>query len=642
MLQLTKNCIYPIIEDKKGMVADMLNGYKIVALCLSRIQDTSSIDFISQLHNKLTEHGYRMFIYCMGMDSDWDDKNIDSGMRIIERIDYSIIDAIIIMDEEIRNKAITEQMIANAKEKNIPAIIADGHYDECVNIQFDYRTGFKDVVEHVMKVHKPKRPHMMAGKRGNKFSEERIEVFKEVIEEQGISFQDDMISYGDFWAKPTIKAMKKIAERDVLPDAIICANDYMAINSVAFLQRCGYRVPDDVIVTGFDGIEEVHMTDPRLTTCCCDYTKLADLLAEAILSEVKAGDYKVKPFVLKSGSCGCTYSSNLNILNYTNKLNSRFYHYYYDNRILTQIAEQMQLCKNLEDVSKKMQHRVMGHMCCILNQWCNDASINPMQGMESLSSDKKYLLYYAGTSLSGRLEEFDAGKVVPRLELLLEQGYPLVFTELNFMSVSLGYACFFYQSCDHTDYMKIPDIVTALNNGIGGLLNRRHQNYLTDQIEHMYKHDALTGLYNRLGFMQECEKRFLKIKERNIAVTVVMADLDGLKRINDEHGHVAGDEAICAVAHALQKSCPKDALCVRFGGDEMLAVMWGTHEEQVIKDKLRSILDEFNRTSNLPYTVASSLGILHIQGKDMADFEEVFKKVDQLMYTDKMKRKRLT
>lgn len=624
------------------MVTDMLNGYKIIALCLSRIQDTTSIDFISQLHSSLKEQGYRLFIFRMGMDSDWDDKNIDSSMHIFERIDYSIIDAMIIMDEKIKNKAITEQIIDNAKKANIPVIIVDGYYDNCVNIQFDYEAGFKEMVEHVMKVHKPKRPHMLAGTKGNKFSEERIEVFREVIGSHGISFQDNMISYGNFWAKPAIKAMKKLLEMDVLPDAIICANDNMAINTVAFLQRHGYKVPDDVIVTGFDGIEEVHMTDPRITTCCCDYMKLADLVAEAIVSEVMEGDFKVIPSILKSGSCGCTYSSKLNILNYTNKLNSRFYHYYDDNRILMQIAEHMQLCENLEEVSGKMQNRVMGHMCCILNQWCMDASINPMQGAESHVSEKKYLLYDARMPITQNLEEFDSGKNVPRLESLLEQGYPLIFTELDFMNVSFGYACFYYQSCDHTDYMKIPYVVTALDNGIGGLLNRRYQNYLSAQIEHIYKHDALTGLYNRLGFLQECEKQILDIRENNITVTVIMADLDGLKGINDEYGHIAGDNAICVVAQALKNSCPKDAICVRFGGDEMLAVMKGTYAETVMKDKIRSFLDEYNHTSDVPYTVASSLGILHVQGKEIARFEDVLKKVDELMYADKMKRKRVT
>ena len=448
-----------------------------------------------------------------------------------------------------------------------------------------------------------------------------------------------MVSYGNFWAKPTLKALKKLWEAEVIPDAIICANDNMAINTVAFWQQHGYRVPEDIIVTGFDGIEEVHMTEPRITTASCDYRMLADMAAEAVIAEVKEGDFWVMPALMKSESCGCMYLSKLNILNDFNKLNSRFYRYYDDNRILTQIAESMQLCQSLEEVPDRMKNRVMGHMCCVLNQWCADASINPMQGKESGITDKKYLLYDAGITASHSLEEFDVKKVVPRLEMLLEQGYPLIFAEIDFMSVSFGYACFYYQSCDHTDYMMIPHVVTALNNGIGGLLNRRHQKYLTTQIEHVYKHDALTGLYNRLGFMQECEKQLIRLKGSNTSVTVVMADLDGLKRINDDYGHTAGDDAIRTVADALKNSCPKDALCVRFGGDEMLAVMEGMYDEEGIRAKISSFLAEYNETSNRPYTVATSLGILHVQTKDIVHLEDVLKKVDELMYADKAKRK---
>lgn len=617
----------------------MLNGYKIIALCLARIQDMTSIDFVSQLNSRLTPLGYRILIFHAGTDSDWDNQNIDTGMYIYERIDYSMIDAVVIMDEKIKNRMITERMIANAKKANIPAIIVDGHYNHCVNVQFNYKSGFEQIVEHVMKEHNPTRPHMLAGSRGNKFSEERIEVFRKVMESYGIPFREDMVSYGDFWAKPTIKALQELTKSEVLPDAIICANDNMAINTVAFFQQLGYRIPEDVIVTGFDGIEEVHMTEPRITTASCDYLQLADMVAETIIANVMEGDFSVIPSVIKAESCGCNYSSTLNILKYSNKLNSRFYRYYDDNRILTQIAEAMQLCQRLEDVPDRMRKGVMRNMCCVLNLWCADDSVNPMEGKESDHSDKKYLLYDAGIMESGKLREFEVKKMVPRFEELLEQEYPLIFTELEFMNVSYGYVCFFYPGCDHMEYMMIPHVVTALNNGIVGLLNRRYQNYMTRKIEHIYSHDALTGLYNRLGFIQECEKWLDSIKEKDATVTVVMADLDGLKRINDEYGHIAGDEAIRIVANALKNSCSEKALCVRFGGDEMLAIMEGMYDEAIIREKIGNYLEEYNDSAHKPYKVAASLGILQVQTKDILQLEEVLKNVDELMYKDKMERK---
>ena len=618
----------------------MLNGYKIIAVCLSRIQDEACIDFVSQLNSKLAERGYRVFVFHAATDSDWDEKNIDTSMHIYERIDYSVTDIIIIMDEKIKNRTLSNQLITNAKNANKTVIVVDGYYDKCVNVRFDYKEGFKKVVEHVMDVHRVKRPHMMAGIKGNVFSEERIDVFREVIEKNGIKFQENMVSYGDFWGKPTIKALKKLMESGEIPDAIICANDNMAINTVAFFRQHGYRVPDDIIVTGFDGIEEVHMTEPKITTALCDYAMLVDVVANVVVDKVQEGDFCIKPSLKESESCGCTYVSKLNILTSLNKLNSRFYRYYDDNRILMQIAESMQLCKSLEEVSGRMKNRVMGHMCCVLNNWCLDASINPMMGQKSNISDKKNILYDAGITQSHELQEFDTKNIVPRLNVLLEQGAPLIFTEINYMNVSFGYACFFYKSCDQTDYMMIPHVVSALNSGIGGLLNRLYQNYLTKQIEHIYKHDSLTGLYNRLGFMNECENMLSRARENDRMLTVVMADLDGLKIINDEYGHAAGDEAIRTVAVALKNGCPRDALCVRFGGDEMLAIMEGTYEDNDIRGKINDFLEDYNHASGMPYQVATSLGVLQVKGNDIVQLEDIFKKVDELMYIDKVKNKR--
>lgn len=618
----------------------MLNGYKIIALCLSRIQDATSIDFVSELNDKLTEQGYRFFLFHISTDLYWNEKNEDSEVLVFELIDYSIIDAIIIMDEKIKNKSLSEHMIANAKKANVPVIIVDGHYENCVNVQFDYESGFEKIIRHVMTEHKPKKMHFMAGAKNNKFSDARIEVFRKVIEEHGISFQDSMVSYGDFWAKPAIKATQKLISEGNIPEAIICANDIMAINVVAVLKSNGYRVPEDVIVTGFDGIEEVHLTEPRVTTAFCNYMKLADTVAELISQKVTCGDYFVMPSLMISESCGCTYSSKINILERFNKLNSRFYRYQDDNRILTQIAETIQHCENMEEVSQKMKNRVMGHMCCILNQWCTDATIDPIHASKKCFEDNMYLLYDAKATMPFETREFERREIVPRLNELLEQQYPLIFTELDFMNVSFGYACFYFNSCDNTDYAKIPQIVTALNSGIGGLLNRRYQNYLTKRIEHIYMHDALTGLYNRLGFTQECEKLIKRVKEENTIMTVVLADLDGLKNINDNYGHAAGDNAIKMAAKALKYGCPPDALCVRFGGDEMLAVMEGMYDEEGIRGKIRSFLEEYNHASGMPYQVATSLGILQVQGKDIVHLENIIKKVDELMYMDKVKIKK--
>ena len=624
-----------------GWGIDMLNGYKVIALCLSAIQDASSISFITELNDKLNKHGYRIFIYHMSTDMAWSDTIKDSETLVFDLIDYSIVDTVVIMDEKIKSRTVTEHIISGAKAAGVPIIVVDGQCDGCTSVRFDYRTGFEEIVRHVMEVHRPRKLHFMAGSRGNPFSEERLGIFAMILKEYGIAFDSErMVSYGDFWARPTIKAAQRLIDSRDMPQAIICANDIMAINVAALLKKNGYRVPEDVIITGFDGIEEIHLTEPRITTSFCDFRELAGTVADLIQKGTPEGEYYALPRLMISESCGCAYSSKIDILDDFSQLNSRFYRYQDDNHVLTQIAEDMQGCRHIEEVPAMMGHRVMNHMCCFLNQWCTDDSVDPMTIHQDGFDDEMYILYNAEAPKPFVPMKFARRDIMPKLDELLERKHPLIFMELDFMNVTFGYACFCYKSCDNTDYTKIPQIVAAVDMGIGGLLNKRYQNYLTGQIEHIYIHDSLTGLYNRLGFNREFEKLMKRVWEKEGNVTVVLADLDGLKGINDNYGHAAGDNAIHTVAKALQNSCPEDALCVRFGGDEMLAVMEGDYAIGAIREKMKNWLEEYNSRAGNPYTVSASLGMLVTSGNEELEFEDLLKSVDALMYQEKRRKKK--
>ena len=120
--------------------------------------------------------------------------------------------------------------------------------------------------------------------------------------------------------------------------------------------------------------------------------------------------------------------------------------------------------------------------------------------------------------------------------------------------------------------------------------------------------------------------------------TVVWLD-PFLPYINDTFDHIAGDKAIQIVAKALVAACPDNALCVRFGGDEMLAVMEGDCKSDDIRAAFQRYLDDFNNRHEVPFTVSSSIGILQEKGNELGDQEKVFKMVDDLMYEEKKKKK---
>mgnify|MGYP001485586350 CR=1 FL=1 len=103
------------------------------------------------------------------------------------------------------------------------------------------------------------------------------------------------------------------------------------------------------------------------------------------------------------------------------------------------------------------------------------------------------------------------------------------------------------------------------------------------RLEYLSYHDQLTGLYNRRFF--EAELKRLDVS-RNYPLTLVVADVNGLKLINDSFGHIIGDEIIKRVASVISKACRIDDIVSRFGGDEYVVLLPKTtsmEAERIIK-----------------------------------------------------------
>jgi diguanylate cyclase (GGDEF)-like protein len=229
-------------------------------------------------------------------------------------------------------------------------------------------------------------------------------------------------------------------------------------------------------------------------------------------------------------------------------------------------------------------------------------------------------------------------EMTPHLDYIVEHGRVVVFTSLYHVEVPIGYMCVFFSELNTSNYMKIPQNANALNNAFGGYRNLRYKQYLMNQIDEMYRIDTLTGLYNRRGFEREYN-RMLDFAQEGRRFTIVLADLDRLKYINDNFGHKEGDFAIHAVAQSLREVCPANSIFTRFGGDEMLAVCPCVLDIAKTKEKFDRYFANLNATAQKEYVIEASTGI-YITGEDeILEFEELVEKSDRLMYEEKKERK---
>jgi len=152
-----------------------------------------------------------------------------------------------------------------------------------------------------------------------------------------------------------------------------------------------------------------------------------------------------------------------------------------------------------------------------------------------------------------------------------------------------------------------------------------------EKIEFLSYHDQLTGLYNRRFYLEELKRLDT---ERNLPMTIVMADVNGLKLINDSLGHVMGDKLLKKVAEVITNGCRDDDIIARLGGDEFVIILPKTDTREATQIIQR--IKELSLKEKVGFIeISISFGYQTKHAKE-ENIQEVFKKAEDYMYKKKL------
>ena len=149
-----------------------------------------------------------------------------------------------------------------------------------------------------------------------------------------------------------------------------------------------------------------------------------------------------------------------------------------------------------------------------------------------------------------------------------------------------------------------------------------------EEIKYLSFHDQMTGLYNRRFFESEMNRLD---NSRLLPISIIMSDIDGLKKINDQFGHAKGDEYIKVVAEEIKEAVRKEDILARVGGDEFAILLPKTNEKEVrkIEQRIQSNVSQLNDKYDYPVGISTGYGVKKASNTDL---EDVFKKADYSMY----------
>jgi DNA-binding LacI/PurR family transcriptional regulator/signal transduction histidine kinase/ActR/RegA family two-component response regulator len=182
------------------------------------------------------------------------------------------------------------------------------------SLVLDNRSGMEVAIEHLVREHGVRRPVFLAGTPNNPEAQARLEAYQDVLARNGIPFDPSLLACGHFMPKQGRSAMDGLLARGVTFDAVVAANDNMALGAIEALRKWGRRVPRDVPVIGFDDLPLAAAGNPPLTTVAQPLARMADLAIETVLAQL-AGRSVPERVVLPSQfvcrrSCGCEFEQH--------------------------------------------------------------------------------------------------------------------------------------------------------------------------------------------------------------------------------------------------------------------------------------------------------------------------------------------
>ncbi|HMA59333.1 MAG TPA: diguanylate cyclase [Halanaerobiales bacterium] len=164
-------------------------------------------------------------------------------------------------------------------------------------------------------------------------------------------------------------------------------------------------------------------------------------------------------------------------------------------------------------------------------------------------------------------------------------------------------------------------------------LKKKHE----EKLRKLAVTDRLTNIMNRRMGIKYLEKQIERLKREDFPLTVCFIDVNGLKKINDNYGHLEGDHLLKEVAEILDQNVRSSDVVARIGGDEFLIIFSNNviSEVQEVWDRIEEEVNKRNKNMEKPYKISLSHGFAQKVKDDGLSLDDLIDKADQKMYKDK-------
>ncbi len=629
---------------------------KHIAVMASGIDEEYQNAILRGIHSAAEEHGVSLshFIAFGGVMSN---RLADEGEYNVFRLaDFRQFDGVILLANTFSTAEVLEELIAKIQIAGIPAVSIDQELEGFDYIGIDNGAAMEAMVRHIVEYHGKRRVNFISGPADNSESMIRLDAYRRVLEEHHIPIEEHRIYHGFFRGEDGRAAVETFfMQEEPFPEAIVCANDAMAISAMGALDRHGIRVPEDVLVTGFDHTYYARNYAPEISSVgrplFSSGRMACELLIRRLEGQMQPRSYRMGMEQYYTQSCGCGNRYADDPISYKRRNFQTVDRYSAESAMISRMACALAETDCFEDYVETLKEFVLETKCeefylCLCDHWRSGTQIaagamrfhEMTQELRHFSNCFLVSLCYQNGRF-GSMPPFLAEEVLPGLHSE-ERCRKLYFVPLHFRGRCLGFAAL-VNTAFPLDSQMFHSWVLNVSNSLENIRKIDCLNAVMQELDKLYVIDPLSKISNRNGFCRQTEEQYMQCQNQEIPVMVLFSDLDGLKKINDTYGHQEGDHAILTFAEILKDCCEEGEICCRFGGDEFIVFAAGYTEARTIQ-LLRRIEEKItvsNSVSGAPYCLSASFGWhVAVPRRDQTLFQMI-SVADQRMYETKRRKR---
>lgn len=601
------------------------------------------------------KRGYRLvFFTCFGDNGTIDlqestNEKYDEGERAIFRLsNLNAVDGIIFLYDVFAHSQYDEirDLVRNRCKVPVVNFRTPMEVPGVHHIFVDDRSSFADIIQHFIDIHHAETIDLVTGPKDNIHSTYRLNTFKEVLEKNNIPYDERRVHWGNFWKNCGEDIVQEMMHSQTgLPQAIVCANDYMAISVIEALKKRGILVPDQILVSGYDNLEEGKYNHPSLTTVSQPVKAMGecaiDMLEKIWAGEEAPEEVYVPEEAIYRQSCGCAKAEDFNLV-YSNILNAKVDKICYLETAATTMITMMSNSVTMEEALDQLAHYALrdngfkSFALCLADHWEKQLSLPDVGYGASECMITMVMGLFHGERMER--ERFPVCQLLP--EAFARDDEPVYIMPVHYLQYYMGYAIV-QLDYDVSYNANIKSWFLHLDSMLENIRMRERLGQVVSELRDLYVRDTLTGLYNRRGLEKYGMRFYQDCKERGEQFMIMEVDMDGLKQVNDEYGHEEGDVCITTIANGLTFASREGEICIRSGGDEY--VVLGRNYSQEKLDRYLALFDEFilnaNESMNKEYRFGASVGYYLGVPDETHTMENYMKIADDRMYENKKKRK---